>query len=1733
MGEYEEFSFDETPKPEPPKPKPLPKNLTQTPSALDGKGSTFWNTLSKGASTSPSGASAAPSSGASLDLAKLLGGNRTTSSAVNQEKHLTAKSSTPSLVAEKSKTSTSRPTDRTTTQTLPDPDQDALLPENVSDDLPVQINGEENHPSYVDPQAKPVIQERIFEFACSQPQGVARKRNLDELFKDDSTEVRKMTIGKKTVATIGLGNDYLTGGVTALRKMNKLSQMLCSSMVKTEAGTPTCFDIGKYICIGTTHGLILVFDLDESMRKIVGGSITADFGRVTAIASPAACTQLPKDRENWIACGYEYGEVVLWDLHSAKPLKIIKDAIETATMGVKSNEPKLRDVEKERLDNKIQGKSFPITHIEWVGSEAAKLIACDASGAMLVHEFKSRLLGLSGIACESSVLLTGERSGPILATSSLPNGASHPVDAFEFFCFATTKRLHLMAFDAPVSGMKGLVQGIRTRTVKEKFKFPRPLEATPNGIGTDNSVSLPLPYIAWRKAYKEGGGRVKDPILAIGWGTKIQLIQMVPDITQLKIDEADDRDDITGFDFHPIAEFYTSFEITGLSWLNHQTLAYMNNREELHIIDPYGKEEIETVDMRRLFVIGNELLGKLAGSSKASVSYHNALFKYKNRLHILGDAGLITIELQTWLDSINGLAQKRKWRDAIMLCYDFYDGHGTTAVGLPRDRALAEGEAKDRLLAMLGPYLADALDPERVRKYKLENLPINCERVVIEFCIKLDKLDFLFSALMPIEEKFGRRTEFVEALIPYALHGKVNYVPKDVLVEISQKLYDSGRAQLLEKFVLSLNADLIDFDAAIEISKKYGLYGAIIKLYNNRNEDYVTPLELLFDCFIGVPDNRPEAMQRQWHLPETKQKSLHEKIGRIALCYCAWCLKGQHYPSAEPINPPRKAMQARNEVGAYLFAKFLPRYLKEYPVIFYFASFDAKGFFEALQPLFTGKVYNEKVKPGKYGDCPKRQEIADIIFHVCIDPLLLPLDSKSQVSSWVFNDEQQSHALVFIASNYSKGLISVTTDLQKRLISYFFSTVEQKPISHAECEDILLPIVSQLIKEEVLRCGGEAALAKAKAEYAREATKMMGMGIKMPGPDYPSLILSAEGAGYYRISELLFTKTREFRRCILARLRYCKSIAELQPPKMSSDGNTAYERWEEKKLSIFDLINSLFNDATLTPDDVEDVKSAAIASLPQLALLDGTSTTNLVLNNFLDDHERIVAKLKGLPEVKFAYMRELMSPEGRNKLRQNDPRYAFPKEYHEDYIDLLCRFAPQSVLQYLNASDDCPLDVALKACEKYNLLEPTLFVLERMGDIGTALQLVFKSISTQTLLLATAYQKKLFEYIKVPIDQLPEFPSLKEEKNLCDTLQHGINLFQRNGTGKAENEMQTLWFRLLDAIFTPLRVFKSGTEPPNSTGISYLSTQKDLSQPEAKKHSALMIRALTSLARKTLETMMNLVKIPTIIEKILHDHENDDFGDFRTIILGILEMYVFETSMLQSANRLFEADICNGLEELMGLKSRAHIITAPCDLCGVSLSKPVEFGSGAIAQGGAVRSPQASVAFRCGHCFHIACCQNSSYCQLCNKVLHQRAVAEGRARQAAIMQAPPEQQKILIQRRTPTRLEIGFRLAIKAAIAAQQTPGSIGRKTLTKAQQEVLQIREVQRQQQQLQKEKSEKPETGTQTNDRPLDLHGMRLMNYLERERNLKESSIRNKIDSLSKNDFQPSFGIRSRYLL
>jgi hypothetical protein len=150
-----------------------------------------------------------------------------------------------------------------------------------------------------------------------------------------------------------------------------------------------------------------------------------------------------------------------------------------------------------------------------------------------------------------------------------------------------------------------------------------------------------------------------------------------------------------------------------------------------------------------------------------------------------------------------------------------------------------------------------------------------------------------------------------------------------------------------------------------------------------------------------------------------------------------------------------------------------------------------------------------------------------------------------------------------------------------------------------------------------MKAGGDAALAKAREEFRKDAIRLMGLGMAAPGPDFPSLILSSEGANYHRISELLFTKTKEYRRAILSRLRYCHSVSSFPPSATQGDEG---EAWEKKKLSIFELITTLLNDATLSPDEREDVKSAAVASLPQLVAVHNDSTASLVLNYFLDDH---------------------------------------------------------------------------------------------------------------------------------------------------------------------------------------------------------------------------------------------------------------------------------------------------------------------------------------------------------------------------------------------------------------------------------------------------------------------------------------------------------------------------------
>uniref|UniRef100_A0A8C9T9N3 VPS8 subunit of CORVET complex n=1 Tax=Scleropages formosus TaxID=113540 RepID=A0A8C9T9N3_SCLFO len=63
---------------------------------------------------------------------------------------------------------------------------------------------------------------------------------------------------------------------------------------------------------------------------------------------------------------------------------------------------------------------------------------------------------------------------------------------------------------------------------------------------------------------------------------------------------------------------------------------------------------------------------------------------------------------------------------------------------------------------------------------------------------------------------------------------------------------------------------------------------------------------------------------------------------------------------------------------------------------------------------------------------------------------------------------------------------------------------------------------------------------------------------------------------------------------------------------------------------------------------------------------------------------------------------------------------------HECHVDLLCRFSPQKVIDFLKASKDYRLEEAVQVCRQHALHAATAYLLERKGDVLGAFQVLLQ-----------------------------------------------------------------------------------------------------------------------------------------------------------------------------------------------------------------------------------------------------------------------------------------------------------------------------------------------------------------------------------------------------------------------
>lgn len=100
--------------------------------------------------------------------------------------------------------------------------------------------------------------------------------------------------------------------------------------------------------------------------------------------------------------------------------------------------------------------------------------------------------------------------------------------------------------------------------------------------------------------------------------------------------------------------------------------------------------------------------------------------------------------------------------------------------------------------------------------------------------------------------------------------------------------------------------------------------------------------------------------------------------------------------------------------------------------------------------------------------------------------------------------------------------------------------------------------------------------------------------------------------------------------------------------------------------------------------------------------------------------------------------------------------------------------------------------------------------------------------------------------------------------------------------------------KMVSDVKNPLGILPESSE----TNADDESCPNKWSIPKSGRGSHLLRRLFSQFIKEIVEGMVGFVRLPIIMSKLLSDNGNQEFGDFKVTILGMLGTYGFERRIL-------------------------------------------------------------------------------------------------------------------------------------------------------------------------------------------------------------------------------------------
>jgi vacuolar protein sorting-associated protein 8 len=672
-------------------------------------------------------------------------------------------------------------------------------------------------------------------------------------------------------------------------KLRKLSGQAFSEVGKRNFGSPTCMAVTDNMVIGTSRGMVLVFDHQQTNKAVIGaGTKALECGPVTALAVSADHTT--------VAAGHASGHIFTWEIsRPARPFLHI--------LPVDISQPQSR-----RGDGHVEGSA--VVHIGFLGYRRTALASADDRGMAFSH-LATRGMGAVGRTVKTTRILgrypelitrTAKplKKSSVLAFSPLPLGNMEQ----------KTDGLGLVAMLTPYL----LVIVSTTPIAQTQHKAARPKE-----VAAHSAMTAAL---AWFPAIKLKGSESNTTRnkLAYVWSNILTILEA----HEVQQDPTEEKDKPPELQFLPRSRYIAEEAIVALQWLSRSVLAALTITQQLLIIEDVTMHVTESFDLlpKNIYhadLFSQQLLAVIENHDEEDTSlhgvvadaFHMSFRAYKGRLFLLSFSEIWWGGLTNWADRLLALMNIGDFIGAIRLATKYYSGQGEKlTIGLPEDDDSRKTIVGEKLFEMMTASLKYAFGKNQHARSEPVEKPqmIELAEASISACLRADDQNFLFDTVFNWYDDHDQGQLFMDVLEPYILSSEVSVMPPPALKVLIDYFSSTHTPSKLEEIICLLDTTYMDIDQVTSLCKQYNLYDAYIYVWNHALADFTTPLEELLQMATSIIAMNGNA-DRELRRAENAQKIFP---------YVSFILTGRSYPTAAPL-PESLALSAKAQIYDFFF----------------------------------------------------------------------------------------------------------------------------------------------------------------------------------------------------------------------------------------------------------------------------------------------------------------------------------------------------------------------------------------------------------------------------------------------------------------------------------------------------------------------------------------------------------------------------------------------------------------------------------------------------------------------------------------------------------------------------------------------------------------------------------------------------------------------------------------------